>query len=242
MYYAVFVPIVVLRLSCRPVGVSHRAAVRPAKPSIPVSIRHSKPHLRYNLGSLVSCGAIDCFVWYVWYSKQSISICVSRSMETATTYLNNLSSLISMPCVLTHASITHASWRGRGCAHCQVLVGGGACPTPQIKSNHDLFSIPYKWLWYSTCEVEISFLGMPQIAHFQVEKLKSSLRWVGGHPPPPARSLRSFAKIAPPKYFGSLRHCKSVTCTLRFSRSGRPHTVRRSLRATFCWPVMHELK
>ena len=27
-------------------------------------------------------------------------------METATTYMNNLSSLISMPCLLTHASIT----------------------------------------------------------------------------------------------------------------------------------------
>ena len=63
---------------------------------------------------------------------------------------------------------------------------------------------------YSTCrQVEISFLGMPQIAHFQVEKWKSSLPWEGGplpHPPP-ARSLRSLAKIAPPKCFGSLRHC-----------------------------------
>ena len=35
----------------------------------------------------------------------------------------------------------------------------------------------------------MSFLGMPQIAHFQVEKWKSSLPWEGG--PPPARSLRS---------------------------------------------------
>ena len=26
---------------------------------------------------------------------------------------------------------------------------------------------------------------MPQIAHFQVEKWKSSLPWEGGHPPPP---------------------------------------------------------
>ena len=34
-----------------------------------------------------------------------------------------------------------------------------------------LFSIAYKGLRYSTCrQVEISFLGMPQIAHFQVEK------------------------------------------------------------------------
>ena len=28
---------------------------------------------------------------------------------------------------------------------------------------------------YSTCQVKISFLGMPQIAHFQVENWKSSL-------------------------------------------------------------------
>ena len=44
----------------------------------------------------------------------------------------------------------------------------------------------------STCrQVEISFLGMPQIAHFQVEKWKCSLPWEGGHRsalhPPPAR-------------------------------------------------------
>ena len=33
---------------------------------------------------------------------------------------------------------------------------------------------------YSTCrQVEISFLGMPQIAHFQVEKWKRSLVWEG---------------------------------------------------------------
>ena len=68
---------------------------------------------------------------------------------------------------------------------------------------------------YSTCrQVEISFLGMPQIAHFQVEKWKSSLLWEGGHPPPtpsPARSLRSLARIAPPpKCFGSLRHCSPL--------------------------------
>ena len=38
---------------------------------------------------------------------------------------------------------------------------------------------------YSTCrQVKISFLGMPQIAHFQVEKWKNSLPWDGGHPPP----------------------------------------------------------
>ena len=41
-----------------------------------------------------------------------------------------------------------------------------------------------------TCrQVKISFLGMPQIAHYQVEKWKSSLPWEGGHPPPtPSRA------------------------------------------------------
>ena len=51
---------------------------------------------------------------------------------------------------------------------------------------------------YSTCrqEIEISFLGMTQIAHFQVEKWKSSLPWEGGVPhPPPARSLRSLGLV-----------------------------------------------
>ena len=68
---------------------------------------------------------------------------------------------------------------------------------------------------YSTCrQVEISFLGMPQIAHFQVEKWKSSLPWTPPFPRsfatlPRAWSLRSFAKIVPPKCFGSLRHCLS---------------------------------
>ena len=65
---------------------------------------------------------------------------------------------------------------------------------------------------YSTCrQVKISFLDMPQIAHFQVEKWKSSLPWEGGHPPhpPPARSLRSLGlgrfapsqRLCPPKCF-----------------------------------------
>ena len=44
---------------------------------------------------------------------------------------------------------------------------------------------------YSTCQVEISFLGMPQIAHFQVEKWKRSLPW---HPPP-TPSPRSVATL-----------------------------------------------
>ena len=43
---------------------------------------------------------------------------------------------------------------------------------------------------------------MPQIAHFQVEKWKSSLPWGREDTPlphpPPARSLRSLAKIVPP--------------------------------------------
>ena len=69
-------------------------------------------------------------------------------------------------------------------------------------------------------QFEISFVGMPQIAHFQVEKMKK-LPTVGGgggdtalpHPPP-ARSLRSLGlgrfapsqRLCPPKCFGSLRH------------------------------------
>ena len=56
---------------------------------------------------------------------------------------------------------------------------------------------------YSTCQFKISFLGMPQIAHFQVEKWKSSLPYTPPplpHPPP-ARSLSSLAKIVPPKMF-----------------------------------------
>ena len=82
---------------------------------------------------------------------------------------------------------------------------------------------------YSTCrQVEISFLGMPQIAHFQVEIWKSSLAWEGGHPPPTpslrsvatllrAWSLRSLAKIVPPPQFvGSLRHCRMPPHRLPF--------------------------
>ena len=45
---------------------------------------------------------------HVWYSKQSKANFVYRSMETAITYLNNLSSLISMSCLLIHASIAHS--------------------------------------------------------------------------------------------------------------------------------------
>ena len=48
---------------------------------------------------------------------------------------------------------------------------------------------------YGTCrQVEISFLGMPQIAHFQVEKLKSSIPWEGG---PPSHTLPPLGRYAP---------------------------------------------
>ena len=110
-----------------------------------------------------------------------------------------------------------------------VLVGGGGglgalAPPPQKKKlNHGLFSIPYKWLWYSTCrQVEISFLGMPQICTFSSRKMKKLPTVEGGNPhPPPARSLRSLwlgiwslrslAKIAPPP--NVLAHYATAVCT-----------------------------
>ena len=64
---------------------------------------------------------------------------------------------------------------------------------------------------YSTCrQVKISFLGMPQIAHFQVEKWKSSYRG-RGDTPLPHPSPRSVATLprkdcAPQFFFGSVRH------------------------------------
>ena len=49
---------------------------------------------------------------------------------------------------------------------------------------------------YSTCrQVEISFLGMPQIAHFQVEKWKT-LPTVGGGRPP-SHTLPPLGRYAP---------------------------------------------
>ena len=101
-----------------------------------------------------------------------------------------------------------------------VLVGGGgglggACPPNKIKPWHIFNSIQVIYKYSSKFS---SYWGMPQIAHFQVEKWKSSLPWEGGtppSPPPPPRSvatlprawsLCSLAKIAPPKCFGSLRH------------------------------------
>ena len=84
---------------------------------------------------------------------------------------------------------------------------------PFSRSVESWHAYPYS----STCrQVEISFLGMPQIAHFQVEKWKSSLPWEGGHPPSPsvatlprAWSLRSLAKIAPPNV---LAHYATARC------------------------------
>ena len=56
---------------------------------------------------------------------------------------------------------------------------------PFSRSAESLQAYPY-----STCrQVEMSFLGMPQIAHFQVEKWKSSLPWEGGPPTPYPRSV-----------------------------------------------------
>ena len=56
----------------------------------------------------------------------------------------------------------------------------------------------------STCrQVKISFLGMPQIAHFQVEKWKSSLPWEGG-PPGFYLHLHRFTVYNASRLFG---HC-----------------------------------
>ena len=66
-----------------------------------------------------------------------------------------------------------------------------------------------------------SFLGVPQIAHFQVEKMQK-LPTVGGGTPPPtpyprsiatlsrAWSLRSLAKIAPPNVFAHYATVRNV--------------------------------
>ena len=48
-------------------------------------------------------------------------------------------------------------------------------------------------------QVEISFLGMPQIAHFSSRKMKNL----------PVRSLRSLSKIVPPSIF--LAHYATAT-------------------------------
>ena len=74
-------------------------------------------------------------------------------------------------------------------------------------------------------QVEISFLGMPQIAHFEIKKNEKAPTVGGEHPPPPARSLRSrgLGRFAPsqrlhPKIsFGSLRHCMTVNTNSKFA-------------------------
>ena len=63
----------------------------------------------------------------------------------------------------------------RFCRGTGVLVGGGGggrLPTPHPnKMKPCLIFNSIQAYPYSTCrQVEISFLGMPQIAHFQVEK------------------------------------------------------------------------
>ena len=118
-----------------------------------------------------------------------------------------------------------------------VLVGGGGGlggrlppppPPPQKKKIKPcLIFNSIQANPYSTCrQVEISFLGMPQIAHFQVEKWKSSLPWEGGgvhtplpHPPPRsvatlprAWSLRSLAKIAPPNVLAHYATVDDLSC------------------------------
>ena len=64
--------------------------------------------------------------------------------------------------------------------------GLGALAPPPPKLNHGLFSIP---------KVEISFLGMPQIAHFQVEKMRKAPYRGRGDTPPPTPSPRSVATL-----------------------------------------------
>ena len=68
------------------------------------------------------------------------------------------------------------------------MVGGLGALAPQIKLNH-VFFLQFHT---STCrQIKISFLGVPQIAHFQVEKMQK-LPTVGGEThPTPAPSLRS---------------------------------------------------
>ena len=95
------------------------------------------------------------------------------------------------------------------------MGGGGGERLPPNKIKPCLIFNSIQAYPYSTCrQVEISFLGMPQIAHFQVEKMRKlptvGDRGRGGDTPlphlsparslrsPRAWSLRSLAKIAPP--------------------------------------------
>ena len=81
---------------------------------------------------------------------------------------------------------------GDFCNHWRTGGGGLGGPCPPNKVKPCFF---FQFHTYSTCrQIKISFLGVPQIAHFQVEKCKSSLPWEEGHPlphPTPAPSLRS---------------------------------------------------
>ena len=112
---------------------------------------------------------------------------------------------------LSYASHWRTAWWGGG-------GGGLGALAPQIKLNHGLFSIPYKWF----INIRRNFLlteVCPRLHIFKSKNEKAPYRGRGGGgtppPPPPPRSvatlprawsLRSLAKIAPPKCFGSLRH------------------------------------
>ena len=84
---------------------------------------------------------------------------------------------------------------------------GGASLQNKIQFHTSLLII-------STCrQVEISFLGMPQIAHFKSKNEKAPYRGragARGHPPPtpsPCSVATLPRKDCAPKCFGSLRHC-----------------------------------
>ena len=100
-----------------------------------------------------------------------------------------------------------------------VLVGGlgwgGGGIFPQIKLNHGLFSIPYKWFINIR---EISFLGIcPRLHIFKSKNEKAPYRRRGdtrSHTLPPlgcyapSRLVASLPrKDCAPKCFGSLCHC-----------------------------------
>ena len=85
---------------------------------------------------------------------------------------------------------------------------GGAWPPTQKNIKPWLIFNSIQAYPYSTCrQVEISFLGMPQIAHFQVENEKAPYRGGDTTLPPLGRYAPS-QRLRPPKCFGSLRHCK----------------------------------
>ena len=107
---------------------------------------------------------------------------------------------------------------GDFCNHWRTGGGGLGAPCPPNKVKPCFF----QFHTYSTCcQIKISFLGVPQIAHFQVEKMQK-LPTVGGGTPPPtpyprsiatlsrAWSLRSLAKIAPPNVFAHYATVRNV--------------------------------